>query len=103
MRHHYPPPPDKLVDQQGRPYFLWDVNLSIDAFREKVRDTNPDVRAMWIGKLMRQAKPDDVFLFVGLEDIRRDWARLVRHLGQTLSFWTWLLARWEVRGDESRT
>lgn len=95
MLHHYPTSPDKLVDQQGRPYFLWDVDLTLEAFREKVKNPDPEVRAMWCGKLMRQAKPDDVFLFLTLADIRRDWPGIVRHLGRTLPFWTWLLDQWK--------
>ena len=100
MPHLYATPPDKLVDPQGRPYFLWDVDLTVDAFRERVVDPRADVRAMWMGKLMRQAKPDDVFQFVTLQDIQQDWPLISRHLGRSLPFWRWILTQWGTLDDE---
>ena len=49
-----------------------------------------------LGKLMRQAKPDDVFTFVSLDHIRTLWPRIERRLGRTRDFWVWLLGQWEV-------
>ena len=54
-------------------------------------------KAYLIGKLMRQAKPDDVFTFVREAEIRELWPDLERYLGKTRSFWVWLLAAWEKR------
>lgn len=71
-------PATALVDRQGRPYFLWDLNMT--------------------GKLMRQAKPDDVFTFVKLATIRELWPLLERYLGDKRPFWTWLLERWSDAG-----
>ena len=64
-----PTPSERLLDQQGRPYFLWDVDMSLDAFRRGLADPDPEVRAYLAAKLMRQAKPDDVFLFLDLREI----------------------------------
>jgi hypothetical protein len=75
-----PTPPKLLVDQAGRPYFLWDEDLTLQAFRARLRDSDPDIRAYYIGKLMRQAKPDDVFTFVTAGEIRALWPRVLRHL-----------------------
>jgi hypothetical protein len=61
-----PTPRERMVDAQGRPYFLWDCDLDLETFQERLRDPDPAVRAYFIGKLMRQAKPDDVFQFVSL-------------------------------------
>jgi hypothetical protein len=94
-----PTPPEKMVDAAGRPYFLWDDEMSMEAFRAKLRDPDPEVRAYFVGKLMRQAKPDDVFSFVALEDIGAQWALLERYLGKTREFWRWLLGRWAVLPD----
>jgi hypothetical protein len=43
---------------------------------------------------MRQAKPDDVFTFVSLQDIRQLFPLSRRHLGQSREFWEWLLDAW---------
>ena len=87
---------DLLTDEQGRPYFLWDVDLTLDAFRSNLRTRGRAERAYLVGKLMRQAKPDDVFEFVTLAEVRDLWTDLVGYLGRTREFWTWLLGAWET-------
>ena len=89
-----PTPRDRMVDAQGRPYFLWDVDMTLDRFRALLGGDDAEVRAYLLGKLMRQAKPDDVFQFVTLAEIRRDWPRIERHLGRSREFWRWLLSLW---------
>jgi hypothetical protein len=37
--------------------------------RSPLRDSDPEVRAYYLGKLMRHAKPDDAFTFVTLAEI----------------------------------
>lgn len=91
-----PTPAERLTDALGRPYFLWDDEMSLESFREKLRDPDPEVRAYFIGKLMRQAKPDDVFSFVTVREIETEWARIERYLGKTREFWRWLLDRWSL-------
>lgn len=88
-------PQDLLVDGRGRPYFLWDVDMTVDEFRKALLDPDPCVRGYLIGKLMRQAKPDDVFLFVSLDVIRLQWPFIEKHLGETADFWRWILEGWE--------
>ena len=89
-----PTPPERLTDPQGHPYFLWDSEMTLEEFRRGLQDSNPEVRAYLVGKLMRQAKPDDVFTFVSTREIRALWPRLERYLGQSREFWTWLLDAW---------
>jgi hypothetical protein len=84
-----------MVDAQGRPYFLWDCELTADDLRRHLLEGDRATRAYLVGKLMRQAKPDDVFLFVSLEEIRDLWPDLERYLGLTRPFWSWLLRRWQ--------
>src|SRR5215213_2344112 len=93
-----PTPPDRLVDEQGHPYFLWDSKMTLEEFQEGLKSPDPDVRAYLVGKLMHQAKPDDVFTFVSARQIRELWPRLERYLGKTREFWTWLFEAWEARG-----
>jgi hypothetical protein len=85
-----------MIDAAGRPYFLWDCDLTLNRFLEVLQDPSPVVRAYWIGKLMRQAKPDDVFQFVSVETIEAHWSELEKYLGRSRPFWTWLLATWRA-------
>jgi hypothetical protein len=87
-------PREYLLDPQGRPYFLWDSDTTLERYLELLRDPDPEMRAYMIGKTMRQAKPDDVFQFIQLGEIEELWPRIEPYLGQTREFWTWLLATW---------
>ena len=91
-----PTPADRLVDAKGRPYFLWDEDLTLEAFRAQLAHADPEVRAYYLGKLMRQAKPDDVFTFVKLAEITALFPLVTRYLGHTRDFWTWLLGCWKA-------
>ena len=93
-----PTPRDRLVDQQGRPYFLWDVEMTLDEFERIVKDAHDPTRPYLIGKAMRQAKPDDVLQFVSPQEIADLWSAVERYLGKTRAFWSWLLEQWERRG-----
>src|SRR5262245_5191101 len=92
----HPTRPEHLVDAHNRPYFLWDCDLTLDEFRARLAEPDPVVRAYFVAKLMRQARPDDVFQFVRLDELGRLWPLLERHLGRTRPFWRWWLQGWEV-------
>lgn len=89
-----PTPRERLVDDQGRPYFLWDTDMTLDRLEELLRSGDRETRAYLVGKLMRQAKPDDVFTFVSVEEIRELWDELTRYLGRSRPMWEWLLDVW---------
>ncbi len=93
-----PTPPERMIDAAGRPYFLWDCDMTLAEFRRRLASDKLDSRLYLIGKLMRQAKPDDVFTFVSPATIRRHWNQLQRYLGTTREFWSWLFASWEKQG-----
>lgn len=87
-------PPEKLLDARRRPYFLWDCDVTLEQFQANLEHLERDVRGYWIAKLMRQARPDDVFQFVTRAAIEEHWDVVQRHLGSSRDFWTWLLGVW---------
>ena len=93
-----PTPSDRLVDAQGRPYFLWDVDMTLVEFRHRLATSNLPVRAYLIGKMMRQAKPDDALQFVSPQEIADLWPVLEKYLGRARELWSWLLEQWGRRG-----
>ena len=93
-----PTPEHLLTDRSGRPYFLWDVDVTMAAFRVSLASSDDNERAYWVGKMMRQAKPDDALSFVSAAEMRRLWPLLERNLGRTRPFWEWLLAEWQKHG-----
>lgn len=97
-----PTPPEALTDPQGHPYFLWDCDLTLADFKQRLRDPDPSLRAYFVAKLLRQAKPDDVFQFVTVATIEELWPSMTRYLGQSRAFWAWLLETWHRQADGSR-
>jgi hypothetical protein len=87
-----PTPRDKLCDSRGRPYFLWDVDMTLEEFLARLAPGSHE-RDYWLATLLRQAKPDDALSFVTLADIRDAWPRIGTRLGKHGAFWTWRIAQ----------
>jgi hypothetical protein len=83
---------------RDRPYFLWDLPVSDAELRERLRDPDPGIRAQWQGRVMREARPDEVWQFLSLVEIVRDWQYLEKHLGRRREFWKWLMKGWREDG-----
>jgi len=94
-------PSEALLDGKGRPYFLWDCDLTLSEFEARLADPDPAVRDYFLAKLMRQAKPDDVFRFATVEGLVAALPRVSLRLGHTRSFWTWLLSRWQALDEHA--
>lgn len=86
-----PTPAHQLVDAQGRLTFLWDVDVTRPQLEALLRDPDPAVRGYWLGKLLRQAKPDDVPSFVSIPSLLEEWPHFERYLGHSRPMWAWLL------------
>jgi hypothetical protein len=81
-----------------RPYFLWDVDVTDAELRARLRHPDPAIRAQWEGCLLREARVDEVWSYVTLEAVLRDWPLIERHLGRRREFWRWLLEGWRKDG-----
>lgn len=92
-----PTPADRLCDAQGRPYFVWDVDLTLDQLREKLGD--PAEGDYWLATVLRQAKPDDAIVLVGLPVIAAAWERVAAGVGNSRAFWEWRVRRWREHGE----
>lgn len=68
--------------------------MTLARFEDLLRTGSEATRGYLLAKLMREARPDDVFLFVTVSDMRRLWPHLERHLGRARPFWSWLLEVW---------
>lgn len=86
-----PPTSSELLDDNHRPYFLWWTTATTAELRKRLEDPDPEVRAYWMGALLREANSRDVWIFVTPEMIRASWDRLQRHLGRSRAMWAYLL------------
>jgi hypothetical protein len=68
--------------------------MTLEEFEQRLRGAGRDGKAYLVGKLMRQARPDDVFSFVTVGEIVDLWEDLERYLGRERAFWRWLLEYW---------
>lgn len=88
-----------LDDPRARPYFLWDEpSTTVADFRAALGAAAPDEKARLLGKLMREARDEDVWRFTTLAEVRSLFSRIDRHLGRRREFWRYLLAAWQQHG-----
>lgn len=80
-----------LHDPAARPYFLWWCDVTVKDLREHLSDPEDEVRAYWMGALLREANTRDVWLFVTPAEVRALWPKLLRYLGRSRAMWAWLL------------
>ena len=81
-----------------RPWFLWDVDVSDAVFRERLKDPDPRIRAQWQGKLLREARVEEVWRYLSLTEILANWEFIRRHLGRRRPLWDSTLNAWREHG-----
>lgn len=99
MRFLNQTPAERITNLDGYPYFLWDCKVTLENFKAGLRNREePECRAYLAAKLLRQAKPDDVFIYLTPQEIADLWPSMVRYLGKERDFWDWLLNLWQENG-----
>jgi len=87
-----------LDDPDAIPYFLWDEPMTVAALRERLGSASAPERARLLGKILREARDTDVWLFTTPAEVVARWPQLHRHLGRRRAFWEYLLGRWRAEG-----
>lgn len=87
-----------LHDPAARPYFLWDEETTVAELRSAIARAEPEEWARLVGKLMREARDTDVWLFVKPRAVWERRALLDRYLGRRRAFWQYLLEGWHRDG-----
>jgi hypothetical protein len=97
------PPPARplgtdLADPDTRPWFLWDEDLSVRELRAILqREDHP----RWVelaAKVMREARDDQVWLFLPVGRVAARYPELAPRLGRRRAFWDYLLGSWRRHG-----
>ena len=81
-----------------RPYFLWDEPLTIRQLREILRSRSEQERLAYMAKILREARYEDVWEFLSVDDLVRHWEQLAPRLGRRRAFWEFLLRKWRELG-----
>lgn len=87
-----------LTNDSARPYFLWDERTTVGDFRARLAAANEDEKAQLLGKLMREARDTDVWLFTTVAEVRALFPKIDRYLGRRRAFWRYLLDAWQRHG-----
>jgi len=87
-----------LLDPEAVPYFLWDEPMTVKALRRRLRNASRPEAARLLGKVLREARDTDVWLFTTPAEVAMRWEDLSPHLGRRRSFWEFLLAKWQEDG-----
>jgi hypothetical protein len=88
----------QLDEPDRRPYFLWDEDTSIARLREVLAGPSGAERDRLLGKMLREARDIDVWMFVSPSDVAEALPRLQRRLGRRYEFWRWLIEGWRRDG-----
>ncbi len=87
-----------LDDPDARPYFVWDEPITMRDLRRKLASPDPDERALWMARVMREARYQDVWKLVRLADVLPLLSRIEPRLGRARAFWRWLIDGWREDG-----
>lgn len=86
-----------LSQESAIPYFLWDEPLTVGELRERLC-VSEEERVRLLGKIMREAREPDVWLFTTPHEVSQRWDALQRQLGRRREFWFFLLDQWRRLG-----
>ena len=81
-----------------QPYFVWDQPITVAELRARLSQGDSEERVRWAARILRDARFDDVWRFLEVDEVVRLWPALAPRLGRRLSFWTWILDRWRADG-----
>lgn len=87
-----------LTDPQAVPYFLWDEPMTVAELRERLRSASPPERSRLLGKILREARDTEVWLFTTPSEVACSWSAVSKNLGRRRAFWEFLLERWSELG-----
>lgn len=87
-----------LNDPQAIPYFLWDEPMTVSEFRKKLETASLPEQSRLLGKLLREARDTDVWIFTTPNEVLKRWPQLEKHLGRRRKFWEFLFYHWREAG-----
>ena len=87
-----------LEDPEVRPWFLWDEDLSVRELREALADESHPRWVELAAKVMREARDDQVWLFLRPQRAVARYQDIAPRLGRRRAFWDYLVHAWRRHG-----
>lgn len=87
-----------LTRGDARPYFIWDDDVSVDEFRSWLRSSDRTLASRSLARLLRDARYEDVWLFVSPQEVADRLAEAGPYLGRSRDLWNHLMRAWRELG-----
>lgn len=87
-----------LTEEDRRPYFFWDEDMSIAELRAILQGPASPLRDRALGRMLREARDSDVWRFVTPIEVAEALPRIERRLGRRAAFWRFLIDGWRADG-----
>lgn len=91
-----------FTEVDKRPYFLWDEDISVREFKQRLGGADAAERLRMLAKLMREARDTDVWTFITPQEAADAMPLLTRKLGRRQAFWEFLIDGWRRHGVITR-
>ena len=72
--------------------------MTVEELRTRLRAGSRAERVRLLGKILREARDTDVWLFTTPDAVAGDWPAVSRHLGKRRAFWEFLFGSWMAQG-----
>jgi len=90
---------EKLMqNEKGRPYFLWDDDLTWDALRAVLQDPAHPQFPYYLGKTLREADFNDIWKLIPVGHVYAHLKESLPFLGRRREYWLFLFRGWEQLG-----
>lgn len=90
----------KAGDENKRPYFFWDYDLTEQDVRQILAGDNEHRKAWVISRLLNAAHWDDIWEYVTLDDVRAHFDQLRFRTPYLRELWAHALEVWSRDGEE---
>jgi hypothetical protein len=80
------------------PYFCWDRTWSMDDIKSRLTACAPEDWPMLAAWIMREARFEDVWVFLKPDEIASRFGELKSFLGRKREFWEYILGAWHELG-----
>jgi hypothetical protein len=87
-----------LEEAEARPYFLWDEDITIAELRARLGGEDEGERLRLLGKMLREARDIDVWIFVTPKEVADALPKIAHRLGRRRQFWEFLIDGWRADG-----
>lgn len=89
---------EEKMFEKDRPYFLWDESTTESELKNVLKNGTPHDKYHYISKIMREASYPDIWKYISIGEIVKNWDEIKSRLGRKKEFWNYLISVWRKNG-----